>query len=194
MRWILYFFLSLPVAALGVAGGLWIGSRCVSWYRISSFEGGSGYFVIGIGLLGGMVGLITGLVTAGILGPQEGAGYLRAFFSAVGILVGLAVVTTGLCWVRADIPPQIDGRPLRIEVELRLPVGVTNSPVVGSGDSKLELTSLAHQTGRASETGELRVKEARFEYRQTVEEVLAEHRGEKINRLAAGVSARKRKP
>jgi len=71
-------------------------------------------------------------------------------------------------------------------VELRLPVGVTNSPVVASGDSKLELTSLAHQTGRASETGELRVKEARFEYRQTVEEVLAEHRGEKINRLAAG--------
>jgi len=94
-----------------VAGGLWIGSRCVSWYRISSFEGGSGYFVIGIGLLGGMVGLITGLVTAGILGPQEGAGCLRAFFSAVGILVGLAVVTTDLWWVRADIPPRIDGRP-----------------------------------------------------------------------------------
>ena len=52
MHWITCFFLSLPIAALGLLGGGFIGNACVRWYRVSSFEGGSGYFVIGLALLG----------------------------------------------------------------------------------------------------------------------------------------------
>lgn len=108
MHWIAYLLVSLPIAVLGLLGGGFIGNACVRWYRVSSFEGGSGYFVIGLALLGAVVGLITGLVTAGVLAPQNGAGYVKMFGAAVGVLGGLAAVITGLCWSLADIPPEID--------------------------------------------------------------------------------------
>ena len=163
MHWITCFFLSLPIAALGLLGGGFIGNACVRWYRVSSFEGGSGYFVIGLALLGAVAGLITGLVTAGVLSPQNGAGYLKTFGTSVGVLAGLAVVVAGLCWSLADIPPEIDGRPLMLEVELRLPVGVTTSPAAGTGESSLVLYSVVNHTGRNHETGTLRPQGARLE-------------------------------
>lgn len=163
MHWIYSFLVSLPIAGLGLLGGGLIGNACVRWYRVSSFEGGSGYFVIGLALLGALVGLVTGLVTAGLLAPQNGAGYLKMFGAAVGVLGVLAAVITGLCWSLADIPPEMDGRPLTLEVELRLPIGVTHPPAQGTGVSSMELYSLVNHTGRKHESGTLRPKDARRE-------------------------------
>jgi hypothetical protein len=163
MHWFLYILLSLPVALLGLVGGGFIGNAVVRWYHVSSFEGGSGYAVIAWGLMGGVAGLVTGLVTFGVMAPHDGAGYLKTLGAAVGVLVGLAGLVTALGWGLADIPPTIDGRPLRLEVELRLPVGVTNSPAKGSGESKLELYSVVNHTGRKHEVGTLRPKDARQE-------------------------------
>lgn len=163
MHWVIYFFLSLPVAVLGLLGGGFIGSLCVRWYRISSFEGGSGYFVIGIALLGAIVGLITGLVTAGVLHPQNGSGYMKTFGASVGVLAGLALIITGLCWSLADIPPEIDGRPLTLELEVRLPVAVKDSPAAGAGESSVTLRSVVNHVGRGQQDGTLRPKDARLE-------------------------------
>jgi hypothetical protein len=163
MHWIAYLLISLPIAVLGLLGGGFIGDACVRWYRVSSFEGGSGYFVIGLALLGAVVGLITGLVTAGVLAPQNGAGYLKTFATSVGVLAGLAALITALCWSLADIPPEIDGRPLTLEVELRLPTGTTNPPTKGTGESSMALYSLVNHTGRKHESGSLRPQDARLE-------------------------------
>lgn len=162
MHWFLYILLALPVAALGLLCGGYVGDQCVRWYRISSFEGGAGYFVIGIALLGGLVGLVTALVTAGVMAPQQGPGYLRAFGVASGILLALACVALLSCWGLADIPPRIQGRELTIEIELRLPAGA-DSPRDLQGDFHLELHSVAGRTSRASQKGTLRPNEARLE-------------------------------
>jgi len=140
MHWLLYFAISLITAGLGLVGGGWIGSVCVRWYRISSFEGGSGYFVIGIALLGALVGLVTGLITAGILAPVTGADYLRsAGWSALAAL-GLAVIVLALCWVFADIRPTID---------------TTESPAEGAGDSSPRLSSVVNQGAGGRDSGEI---------------------------------------
>lgn len=39
MHWFLYILLALPVAALGLLCGGYLGEQCVRWYRISGFEG-----------------------------------------------------------------------------------------------------------------------------------------------------------
>ena len=163
MNWIAYFLVSLPVAVFGLLGGGLIGSACVGWYHVSSREGGSGYFVIALALLGAIVGLVTGLVTAGMLSPQNGLGYLKTFGASVGVLVGIAGIITGLCWALADIPPKIDGRPLMLEVELRLPVDATNSPAKGSGESSMSLHSVINHRGRKSSDGKLEPSKARLE-------------------------------
>ncbi len=163
MHWIIYFLLSLPVAIVGLLGGGLISSACVSWYHISGREGGSGYFIIFMALIGAIVGLVTGLVTCGVMGPQNGLGYLKAFGSAAGVLATVAVVITGLCWVLADIPPKIEGRPLVLQVEVMLPVDVKKSPANGSGGSSMSLHSSINHRSRANETGTLKPDDARLE-------------------------------
>ncbi len=163
MHWIIYFFLSLPVAIVGLLGGGLISSACVSWYHISGREGGSGYFVIFMALIGAIVGLVIGLVTAGVMSPQNGMGYLRTFGMSVGVIVVIAAVITGLCWGLADIPPKIDGRPLMLQVEVMLPVGVKKSPANGSGGSSMSLHSTINHRSRGNETGTLKPDEARLE-------------------------------
>src|SRR5262249_12227229 len=72
-------------------------------------------------------------------------------------------VTTCVCWLVADIPPQIGGRELSLEVELRLPVGQTNSPAAASGETSLALGSVVRHVQRASQRGEMDITKARFE-------------------------------
>lgn len=163
MHWIVYFVLSLPIAVLGLLGGGFLGNACVRWYRVSSFEGGSGYFVMGLGLLGAVVGLVTGLVTAGVMAPQNGAAFLKTFGVSVGALALIAATAIWLCWALADIPPEIEGCPLRLEVELRLPVDVTDSPAKGVGESSLTLSSVMNHRARKSQVGELKPARARLE-------------------------------
>ena len=88
MRWMTYFFLSLPVAVLGLLGAGFVANAAVRWYRVSSFEGKSGFFVIGWALAGAVVAFVASLVILGMLRPQEGAGYLRGLGVVTGILAG----------------------------------------------------------------------------------------------------------
>jgi hypothetical protein len=42
----------------------YVANLAAGWYRVSSFEGASGYFVVGLALLGLPGGMIVGIVTA----------------------------------------------------------------------------------------------------------------------------------
>jgi hypothetical protein len=60
MSWLLSIFIGLPAAAVGCLGAGVVAGLCVDWYRISSFEGASGYFVVFMALLGMLGRLVVG--------------------------------------------------------------------------------------------------------------------------------------
>ncbi len=163
MSWIASIFIAVLSAALGLFAAGVIASAAVGWYRISSFEGGSGYFVVGIALLGGFVGLIVGIIVARVAGAGAGLGFLKSLglsLGSVAVLAGLAALPTRFL---ADVPPEIDGEPLDLVVEVRLPVGDTTPPASRIGEPQITLGSLVNHRQRRSATGEVRVAESRLE-------------------------------
>lgn len=113
----------LCVAVAGLFLGGVVGTWCVDWYRISSFEGGAGYFVLLFALLGAIIGFFVGLV-AGIIASQTARlRFVKGLGMGLGTACALTAVITGLCWVFADHAPTIDGKELVLDVELRTPAG-----------------------------------------------------------------------
>jgi hypothetical protein len=51
-------------ALLGLVGSGLVALGCVRWYAVTSFEGASGYFVVGIALAGAVIGCLIGAITA----------------------------------------------------------------------------------------------------------------------------------
>jgi hypothetical protein len=161
MRWFVYILLSLPVAVVGLLGAGFIANAAVRWHRVSSFEGKSGFAVIGWAILGAVLAFVVSLVVMGVMGPSEGAGYAKALGTVIGLLAVLGAVVAAGSWWTADIEPEIDGRPLMLEVELKLPVTVTNRPA--TNEAKLRLNSLSGKRRRSYEEGKLFPANARRE-------------------------------
>lgn len=67
MTWLSSIFIACLSGVLGLfcAGG--IASLCVDWYRVSSFEGKSGFFVVFTALLGGLAAGVIGLIAARVV-------------------------------------------------------------------------------------------------------------------------------
>ncbi len=163
MSWPLSTMVALLSGVLGlVAGGL-VMNACVRWYRISGFEGGSGYAVVAVALLGGVAGAILGFVVARMLTGEGGPGFLKALGVAWALVLAIAGLAAVIAWALADIPPRIGGRELMLEVELMLPVDVKASPARGSGESFLGLASVANHVQRNVVRGELRPADARLQ-------------------------------
>jgi hypothetical protein len=156
-------FIGLLTGTLGLVCATIVASACASWYRVSTFEGAAGYFVLAIAFWGTVAGLIIGLVTVRVVAAGADPGFFKALGLSWGITGGIAGVAALICWALADIPPKIDGRSLDLAVEIRLPVGETNSPASATGKSHLRLGSVVNHTQRKSEMGELKIAEARFE-------------------------------
>lgn len=125
MIWFLHAVIVLLTGAVGLLCGGLLGALWVDWYRVSSFEGGSGYFVVGLGLAGGLLALIVALVTLGLLRPRESGELWIALAAANGSVLALGLLLLAISWRHVDIPPTSDGHALLLEVELRLPVGST---------------------------------------------------------------------
>ncbi len=54
------------------------------------------------------------------MGPDS-AGSPRHRDVALGIAIGLAAVVSGILYLAADHPPKLDGKPLALEFELKIP-------------------------------------------------------------------------
>jgi hypothetical protein len=163
MSWLASIGIALLTGILGLLCGGFLGNACVRWFRISGFEGGSGYAVIAIALVGGIVGLVLGLVASRIVAAGAAPGFLKGLGCASGSVLALAALITSVCWALADIPPTIDGHELMLEVEIKLPVGTTNSPALGAGESHLNLGSLSGHIRRKVHGGTLNPAAARLE-------------------------------
>src|SRR5262245_16207334 len=163
MSWPLSIVVALLSGALGLLAGGLVMIGCVRWYRISSFEGASGYAVGAVALLGGLLGVILGLVTSRMLTGEGLPGFLKGVGVSGGLVLAIAALSAGIAWSLADVPPTIDGKELLLDVEIKLPVDVTQSPAQGQGESSLALGSVVNHTQRASERGELRPADARLD-------------------------------
>ena len=161
MIWLSTFAVAVLSAALGgFAAGL-VASGGVKWYRISKFEGGAGYFVVFMALLGVVSGLLIGVITSLSVWADSGGGFLKALAIAWGIILLIAGIVAVISRLLADVPPTIDGQELLLVVDVRWPADQSVSPAaVASGDAFIVLNSLFGSTVRKSERGVLWVGEA----------------------------------
>lgn len=164
MNWVI----SLLVALLSGATSLFlagvIANACVSWYQVTSREGASGFFVVSMALLGGIVGTIVGLFIARLTASYTEPGFLKELAASLGVISIIACMTTLLCRLYADVPPTIEGRELMLQVEFRFPDTVeTEAEPTSSGNWRFTLASLAGFESRRSEEGKILHSAARFE-------------------------------
>jgi hypothetical protein len=163
MSWLASIFVALLTAAVGLVLGGYLASLAVGWYRVSSFEGGAGYFVVAFALLGFVVGLVVGLVTCRAIAPALHLGAWQAFLAAQGALVALAAIVGGTARLVADVPPTLDGQKLLLAVEIRWPASATASPATDTTARHLRLFSVSGHTARNSREGALWPEDARRE-------------------------------
>jgi hypothetical protein len=147
--------------ALLLAGG--IANACVGWYRITSREGASGYFVVMIALLGGVAGAVLGLVVARVVASGSEPGFATGLLLATALIAALAGLAALACRLLADIPPRLGGRELQLEVELRLPSDEPRAPADFTGAAKLELASISGGRQRRAREGRLDLGAARLD-------------------------------
>src|SRR6188508_2710117 len=96
MSWLATIFVALLTAAAGLVLGGYLASLAVGWYRVSSFEGGSGYFVVAFALLGLVAGFVVGLAVSRVGAASFGFGFWKAFLASQLIVGGLAVFVGGI--------------------------------------------------------------------------------------------------
>ncbi|MGV3710517.1 MAG: hypothetical protein ACO1Q7_16930 [Gemmatimonas sp.] len=163
MSWLSTIAIAVITAAVGCVLSGYVASQAVRWYHISSFEGGSGYFVLGMGLLGLVGGLVIGVIGARMIAATADASFLKAAGASVGAVLLITGAVAGVSRLQADIAPTIDGEPLMIMVEARYPSTQKESPATVPGISSLTLHSVSGGTQRVSETGALWKEDARLE-------------------------------
>jgi hypothetical protein len=156
MTWPSSIFIAFLSGLLGLfcAGG--IASLCVSWYRVSSFEGKSGYFVVLTALLGGLASVVIGLVAARIVAAGATPGFLKALGAGAGSVLGIALLALAICRLAADLAPEIDGKPVELAIEVRCPRDF-NLPKAGEYGATAEVYL---PRGRRLPSATLRVNDA----------------------------------
>lgn len=161
MNWFLSIVSGVVCAAAGAVCAGYIANSCVEWYRISSREGASGYFVVFMGLLGLVAGFLIGIITARMAGA---GGPAKGFGLSLGIVVGIAAIVWLLARLNGEVPPTLRGDNISILAELKCPPGWQPANKLRAGYSELRLDSIgADNVLRSSGSGRLSVAEARQE-------------------------------
>ena len=143
MIWLSLLVVPLVAAALGAFLAGAVASLAVGWYRITSREGASGYFVVFMGLLGLVAGLIIGVIACAIVRPETVSRLGLAVGVSVGVIVVLALIAAVTSRLLADVPPTIDGESLMLRLEVRQPVADTAASPAGPGSVALSAHSAA---------------------------------------------------
>lgn len=134
MSWLMTFATALLSGIIGCAGMCGISMLCIKWYRISSFEGGSGYFMVLLMIAGALGGCIAGFIAARVGYASWNESWYAQLGSGVGTIVALLAIVLAVTYVRADHVPDVGGRDLVVAWEVRLPVPDENDPFAPKGN------------------------------------------------------------
>jgi hypothetical protein len=160
MHWLAILFFGLLTGLIGAVYGGLVADKATTWLRISSFEGGSGYFVVFMILLAFVGSLILGLVICTMVGGPGWSGILRGFGSAGGTVLVVITIAGALAWAQADREPLVAGQPIDLAVEVRLPPG---SAKPEPDDTLQNYVALYSGSRRKTHLNQLRVEDARLE-------------------------------
>jgi hypothetical protein len=163
MSWLASLLVALVTAAAGLVLGGYVASLAVGWYRVSSFEGGSGYFVVAFALLGFIVGVLVGLVMSRVGADALHFGFWKTLLASQAVVATMTLIVGGIARLAADVPPTLDGQRLLLAVEIRWPASVQTSPATDTTPRRLRLYSVSGRTARNSRVGALWLEDARRE-------------------------------
>lgn len=163
MSWLNTLLIAILSAALGALLGGVVAGLVVDWYRVSSFEGGSSYFVV-FSALGGMLGgLLLGIVVARVVATGVTPSLGKGLWYSLMFAAGIAATVAGVSRLRADIPPTLNGEKLMLLVEVRWPASQQVSPGSDPVARALELGAISENTLHVSKSGPLWTEDARRE-------------------------------
>ena len=161
MSWFTSIVVALLTAIAGAVASGYVAGLAVDWYRVSSREGGSGYFIIALGLLGVIVGLILGLVVSRKVAGGAAPGFFKALGFSLLAVLGTVAVIGGVGRLQADVPPKLHGEELLLAVDVRWPEGHAKSPADEPGEWLLRLSASSGHTSRVHKQGPLWKQDAR---------------------------------
>ena len=161
MSWLASLVVALVTAAVGLVLGGYVASLAAGWYRVSSFEGGAGYFVVAIALLGLVAGAIIGLVMSRAVADALHLGFWRTLVASQVAVSTIALLVGGIARLAADVPPTLGGERLLLVVEVRWPASAQASPAADTTPRRLRLYSVSGRTARNSRDGALWMDDAR---------------------------------
>jgi hypothetical protein len=161
MAWLPALLVAVLAGALGVVAGGLVMYACVLWYRISSFEGKSGYAIVTVAFLAGVASFVLGLVLARLIPAQGLPGFLKGLAVACAAVLAIAGIAAAVARALADVPPRIGGQELVLELEVRLPEGAALAP-------DFDLHAVVRGVARRSRRGAFRLADARAEGGRTI--------------------------
>ena len=163
MKWLASIAVAILTAILGMCAAAVAGGLLADWYRVSSFEGAAGFFVVGIAFAGLVGSFAIGLVTSRIVAATPKPGFARALGWSCGIVLGILAVIAGVGRMLADIPPTLEGETLYLQIELRWPAAGGADPRTIPGAGYTRLGTSTGSVVRRQEDGPLFVEDARQE-------------------------------
>ena len=155
MGWIVSLVVAVLSAVLGLVVAGSVAALSVDWYHISSFEGGSGYFVVFTAAFGCLAGFVIGLVASRIVVARPKPAFWKQLALSTAVIVGIGLAIAGTARLSADVPPEIDGQTLFVHLELRWPDGQAPSPDMRQQKGTVTLGSVSGSTVRVREDGPL---------------------------------------
>lgn len=163
MSWFSTIVSAVLTAVAGTVLTGYVANLAVRWYRISSFEGGSGYYVVFLALAGGIAALIIGIIVARIVAAGANPAFVKALAFSLLTITALTGAGGSVARLMADVPPTVDGEELMLVVEARWPAGTAQSPAATPGTSFLELGSnTSAHVERLAKRGALWKEDARL--------------------------------
>ncbi len=121
MGWGSAIFVGLVTGAIAAIVAYFVADRAADWLNISNVDLQGAAFVMLMSLLAFVLGIAIGIFVCRYLGQS---GLLRGLGLSLAIAVGAIGAAGAIAWlagtVGGDRAPEIDGRPLALEVELRL--------------------------------------------------------------------------
>jgi hypothetical protein len=155
VTWIVSLVVAVLSAVFGVLFAGTLAALLVEWYRISSFEGGSGYFVVLMALVGGIGGFLIGLIASRVVLARPKPAFWKQLGLSWMVIIVLSGVAAGVARLLADVPPEIDGQTLFVHLELRWPDGKVPSAEMRAQPGIVTLGAVSGSVVREREDGPL---------------------------------------